>query len=143
MASESRSTDEFDMDACKDEFKPTPEDGFEYVQLGENLTRLAKIGSELSSEVRSMLIECLQENYDLFAFFPYKIIGINPQVYFHQLNLDAGVRYVSQCRRKRSIEKGEATESMVKGLLDSKFISKAKYTEWLSNVVLVKKGSGK
>lgn len=32
---------------------------------------------------------------------------------------------------------------MVKGLLDVKFISEVKYTKWLSNMVLVKKVSGK
>lgn len=36
-------------------------------------------------------------------------------------------------------EKDEATESTLKGLLDAKFISKEKYTDWLSNVILVKK----
>lgn len=33
--------------------------------------------------------------------------------------------------------------STVKGLLDAKFISEAKYREFLSNFVLVKKASGK
>lgn len=31
----------------------------------------------------------------------------------------------------------------MRGLLDAKFISEAKYTEWLSNMVLVKKALGK
>lgn len=42
-------------------------------------------------------------------------------------------------RRRKSLEKAEATASTVKGLLDAKFISEARYAKWLSNIVLVKK----
>lgn len=52
---------------------------------------------------------------------------INPSVTCHQLNMDISARYVSQHRRRQSSEKAEATASMVKGLLDAKFIFEAKY----------------
>lgn len=57
------------------------------------------------------------------------------------MHVDA--RYVSQRRRRKSPKKAEATASKVKGLLYAKFISEAKYTKWLSSIVLVKKASGK
>lgn len=40
-------------------------------------------------------------------------------------------------------EKVEAATCVVNDLLDARFIFKAMYTQWLSNVVLVKKASGK
>jgi hypothetical protein len=50
---------------------------------------------------------------------------------------------VAQRRRKQSPEKSKVAEKTIKDLLEANFISKAKYTTWLSNVVLVKKSNGK
>jgi hypothetical protein len=69
--------------------------------------------------------------------------GIDPSVACHQLTVDPRVSVVAQRRRKQSPEKSEAAEKAVKNLLEAKFISDAKYTTWLSNVVLVKKFNGK
>lgn len=77
-----------------------------------------------------MLIECLQANTNLFAIYPHEIPDIIPKVACHQLKLDVNARYVSQHRRKQSLEKAEATKNTVKGLLDAKFISEAKYIEF-------------
>lgn len=59
LASRSRSSKEFDLDACEDEVRPTPDDKFQSVQLVENLARSVKIASGLSPEVRFMLIKYL------------------------------------------------------------------------------------
>jgi len=69
--------------------------------------------------------------------------GIDPNVSCHQLTLDSGVSVVAQRCIKQSPEKSEAVEKAVKDLLEANFIFKAKYTTWLSNVVLVKKSNGK
>jgi len=69
--------------------------------------------------------------------------GIDPSVAYHQLTVDPGVSVVAQQRRKQSPEKSEAVEKAVKDLPEENFISEAKYTTWLSNVVLVKKSNGK
>jgi hypothetical protein len=69
--------------------------------------------------------------------------GIEPSVPCHQLTVDPRVSAVAQRRRKQSPEKSEAVEKAVKDFLEANFISEAKYTTWLSNVVLVKKSNGK
>ncbi|CAJ2674998.1 unnamed protein product [Trifolium pratense] len=69
--------------------------------------------------------------------------GIDPEVACHQLTLDPRASAVVQQRRKQSPEKAEAAEKAVKDLLEANFISEARYTTWLSNVVLVKKSNGK
>ncbi|CAJ2659678.1 unnamed protein product [Trifolium pratense] len=46
-------------------------------------------------------------------------------------------------KRRQSPEKSEAAEKCVKDFLEANFISEARYTTWLSNVVLVKKSNGK
>ena len=69
--------------------------------------------------------------------------GIDPNAACHQLTVDPSVSVVAQRRRKQSFEKSEAAEKAVKDLVEANFISEAKYTTWLSNVVLVKKSNGK
>jgi len=69
--------------------------------------------------------------------------GINPSVACHQLTVDPIVSAIAQRRRKQSREKSKAAEKTVKDLLEANFISEAKYTTWLSNVVLVKKSNAK
>lgn len=55
----SRGNDDFDLDTREDEIRPTPDDEFEFLQLGENLTRSVKYGIRLSPGVRTMLMKCL------------------------------------------------------------------------------------
>ncbi|KAK2374249.1 hypothetical protein QL285_075225 [Trifolium repens] len=69
--------------------------------------------------------------------------GLDPKVACNQLTVDPDARAVVQRRRKQSPEKAEAAEKCVKDLLEAKFISEARYSTWLSNVVLVKKNNGK
>jgi hypothetical protein len=102
-----------------------------------------QIGKDLLELGKNQLIACLRENADLFAWSAADMPGINPSVACHQLTVDPGVSAVAQRRRKQSPEKSEAVEKVVKDLLEAKFISEAKYTTWLSNVVLVKKSNGK
>ena len=68
---------------------------------------------------------------------------LDPKVACHQLVVDPAARVVVHHRRKESPEKTEAAEKAVKDLLEGNFISEARYSTWLSNVVLVKKNNGK
>ncbi|CAJ2653138.1 unnamed protein product [Trifolium pratense] len=79
----------------------------------------------------------------LFSDSRHQMPGIDPEVACHQLTLDPRASAVVQRRRKQSPEKAEAAEKAVKDLLEANFISEARYTTWLSNVVLVKKSNGK
>jgi len=89
------------------------------------------------------VLHYLRENANLFAWSAADMPEIDPSVACHQLTVDPGVSVVAQRRRKQSPEKSEATTKAVKDLLEANFISEAKYTTWLSNVVLVKKSNGK
>ena len=69
--------------------------------------------------------------------------GLDPEVACNRLAIDSVAKAVVQCRRRQSLEKTEAAEKAVKDLLEANFISEARYSTWLSNVVLVKKNNGK
>jgi len=79
----------------------------------------------------------------MFAWSAAIMPRIDPSVACHQLTVNPSVSAITQRRRKQSPEKSEAAEKAVKDLLEENFISEAKYTTWLSNVVLVKKSNGK
>ncbi|MCI54046.1 hypothetical protein A2U01_0075293, partial [Trifolium medium] len=80
---------------------------------------------------------CLKENVELFSWSAAEMLGIDPEVACHQLTIDPRASAIVQRRRKQSPEKAEAAEKTVKYLLEANFISEARYTTWLSNVVLV------
>ncbi|GAU44610.1 hypothetical protein TSUD_241030 [Trifolium subterraneum] len=89
------------------------------------------------------LVACLKDNADLFVWSASEMSGLDPDTPCHQLIVDEADSAVVQRRRRQSPEKMEAAEKAVKDLLEADFISEAKYTTWLSNVVLVKKSNGK
>lgn len=70
--------------ACEEEVMPTFNGKFESVQLEDNITWSVKIRFELSLEVRSMLIECLQVNIDLFVISLHEMPHIDPKVASHR-----------------------------------------------------------
>lgn len=83
------------------------------------------------------LVKCLRENVDFIS--PHEMPNISLSVMCHKLNFYLEAWYISQRKRCQSPEKYEATRNIVQGPLDAKFISEVKYSEWLSNLVLVKK----
>ena len=123
--------------------RPIPDGEFELVPFGNDPSKNFKISKDLPELVKAQLVACLMENTDLFAWRAPDMPGINPSVAYHQLTVDPDVNVVAQRRRKQSPEKSEAAEKAAKDLLEANFISEAKYTTWLSNVVLVKKSNGK
>ena len=61
----------------------------EIVELVEGeITRMTRIGTTLSPEMRTRLIQFLKENLDVFAWSHEDIPGISPKVIQHRLNMD-------------------------------------------------------
>ncbi|XP_058764010.1 uncharacterized protein LOC131637441 [Vicia villosa] len=123
--------------------RPIPDADFELVALGEDPTRGVKVGADLSDLAKRQLQACLRKNADLFDWSAAEMPGLDPEVACHHLTIDPACKAIAQRRRKQSPEKMVAAELAVKDLLEAKFLSEAKYTTWLSNVVLVKKSNGK
>jgi len=123
--------------------RPIPDGEFKLVPFGDDPSKNFKIGKGLPELVKAQLIACLRENTDLFAWSAADMPGIDPSVACHKLTVDPSVSVVAQLHMKQSPEKSKAAEKAVKDLLEANIISEAKYTTWLSNVVLVKKSNGK
>ncbi|CAJ2661783.1 unnamed protein product [Trifolium pratense] len=132
-----------DDEASKEHYRPIPDGDFEIVQFGDDPEKGVKIGTGLPDLARKQQKTCLRENADLFAWHAADMPGLDPNIACHQLTVEPLASAVVQHRRRQSPEKAEAAEKAVKDLLEANFISEARYTIWLSNVVLVKKSNGK
>ncbi|PNX97956.1 hypothetical protein L195_g022015 [Trifolium pratense] len=133
-----------DLDSpSKEHRRPIPDGEFELVPFGEDPSRGVKIGTGLPDLARKQLKACLRENTNLFARHASEMPGLDPIVACHQLTIDPAASAIVQCRRRQSPEKADAAGKAVKDLLETNFIYEARYTTWLSNVVLVKKSNGK
>ena len=67
-------------------------------------TMTTKIGTTLSPEMRSMLIQFLKENLDIFTWSHKDMSGISPKVIEHKLNVNPEKKPVKQKRRVFSPE---------------------------------------
>ncbi|KAH9802826.1 Ribonuclease H [Citrus sinensis] len=106
-------------------------------------SRVVKVGSELGEAIKGELVKCLQSHADIFAWSHEDMSGINRGVACHKLAVKKGPRPVRQKMRCFNQERYEAINTEVEKLLKAGFIREAKYPEWISNVVLVKKANGK
>src|SRR4051812_358038 len=68
---------------------------------------------------------------------------IDPSVISHCLSIKPKFKPVQQKKRNLGIDRQRATEEEVDRLLEANFIQEINYLQWLANIVMVKKSSGK
>ena len=134
--------DELDI---KDEVstRPTPSEELEPIQLNDQPEHLVYIGSKLAEDVRSLLINFLNQNMEVFAWKQEDMGGIDPAVITHRLNVGPSFKLVKQKRRIFAPERQKAINEEVGKLLQANAIKEVEYPKWLTNVVLVKKANDK
>ena len=106
-------------------------------------TKTTRIGTALSPEKRTRLVQFLKENLDVFAWSHEDMLGISPKAIQHKLNVDSERKPIQQRRRVFAPEQNQAITDEVNKLLSASFIWEVYYPDWLANVVLVKKANGK
>ncbi|KAL0288701.1 UNVERIFIED_CONTAM: hypothetical protein Sradi_7091400 [Sesamum radiatum] len=82
-----------------------------------DLDKITKIGSKMKEDVRKQVINCLQQNKDIFVWTPQDLEGIDPGVITHHLNLDPTVRLIKQTKRYIRPEKDKIIQGEVNKLL--------------------------
>ncbi|KAK1363262.1 hypothetical protein POM88_038823 [Heracleum sosnowskyi] len=106
--------------------------------------KILQIGARLESSLRARLFEFLKKNLDVFAWSHADMVGIDPDVMCHHLNIDPlrkkGFR---QKRRPISGERAIALKEEVDRLMQVGLVKESFYPNWLANPVLVKKPNGK
>ncbi|KAL0400266.1 UNVERIFIED_CONTAM: hypothetical protein Sradi_2369900 [Sesamum radiatum] len=111
--------------------------------IAEKPDKTTRIGSNMSKSVETMMIELLRIHVDMFAWSPSDFKGIDPEVIVHRLNVDPMTRPVKQKKRSFGAERNRIIKEEVKKLREAGYVSEVQYTDWLVNVVVVPKASGK
>ena len=111
------------------------------MQLSEGKT--VRVGLELEPDVKKNISKVLTQHSDSFASKATEIVGVDPRVASHSLNILPGSKPVIQKKRKFAYERQKLIAEETKKLLDAGFIREVSHPEWLANVVLVKKANGK
>ena len=98
--------------------------------------------SLLSNEEREQLQLVLSNNIDVFALSHLDMVGINPTMASHKLNVVPTAKPVRQKMRRFHPARHQIIQTEVDNLLRAGFNREVKYPEWLTNMVVVpKKGS--
>ncbi|KAJ9556549.1 hypothetical protein OSB04_011163 [Centaurea solstitialis] len=109
----------------------------------EHPDRKVFIGASLPPDIKNTIISFLQEHSDCFAWSHEDMVGIDPNVISHKLNVDPTFKPIKQKRRKFAPERNKVINDEVDNLLKTGKIREVKYPEWLANVVVVQKKNGK
>ena len=105
-------------------------EALETVALVEDGTsKTTRIGTMLSSKMRTRLIEFLKENLDVFAWSHEDMPGISLKIIQHKLNVDPERKPVQQRRRAFTPEQDQAITEEVTKLLTAGFICEVYYLD--------------
>ena len=100
-------------------------------------------GANLEEQDRTVLIQFLTANIEVFAWTPYEIPGIDPNFVKHDLNVLPKARLVKQRGRRSTPEHVDTMVEEVKKLKEADTITYVFKPSWLSNTILVKKKTSK
>lgn len=97
----------------------------------------------MAPELRISMRLLLTKHQDILTWKHKKMPWINASIIKCHLYVEPKSKKVKQKQRSFSVEKYTAIAKEVDQLIATGFIREAHYAEWLTNVVLVKKSSGK
>ena len=121
-----------------------PTEELEEILLIEgNEKKTTRIGTSMTKEIRDSIVRFLRENADVFAWSHDDMPDINIEVIAHKLNVNPSMSPVKQKRRVFALDRNTAVMEEVDKLLTAGFIREVYYPEWLANLVMVKKSTGK
>ncbi|RVW86544.1 Pro-Pol polyprotein [Vitis vinifera] len=105
--------------------------------------REIRIGSSLSPDERSRLIDLLRSYLDVFAWSYEDMPGLDPSIVQHHLPILPHARPVKQKLRRLHPRWSLQVKEEIRKQLSVGFLSVVEYPEWLANVVPVPKKDGK
>jgi hypothetical protein len=107
-----------------------------------NSPKNVKIGAKCSDEEKLKFIELLHEFQDVFAWSYEDLHGFDPSLIHHAIPIKEGIKLV----RKKQIPINPTLEATIQKelekLLKAGIIFPVKYSEWVSNLVPIRKITG-
>ncbi|KAL6177773.1 hypothetical protein ACLB2K_049295 [Fragaria x ananassa] len=130
--------------AALDDTPPQVKDPVEKVSLRTEEEPIeVGLSKLLETEQRQELIELILECKDYFAEKYEDISGLSPKLVCHYLPTTPGERPMQQELWRMKTETTDTVKEEVEKMFKSGIIIVAKYNEWLSNIVPVRKKNGK
>ena len=80
---------------------------------------------------------------DVFAWSPYKVSRVDPEIIVHKLNMDPSFPPKKQKPRRSAKERVKAVRMEARKLKEAGAIREIFFPEWLANTVVVRKKNGK
>ena len=113
------------------------------VQKREIKGKKFRLDTSLCKEFQYKIAEVISKHMDAFVWSSADMPEIDPEFLCHKLTMDEKVRLVYQRRRNFNEDKRMFIKEETRKLLNVDHIREIQYPEWLANVVLVRKASGK
>ena len=130
--------------AALDDTPPKVKDPIEKVNVGsESEPMTVAISTYLEPDQRQGLVSLLMEFKDCFAEKYEDIPGLSPDLVCHQLPTLPNKKPIQQAPRRMNADTMVSVKEEVEKMHKSGIIRVAKYNEWLSNIVPVRKKNGK
>ena len=135
---------EFTAVQKQDEPSPLVQDPTEDVNIGsEEDPKILQIGTSLSPEEKKRLTDFLKQHEEVFAWTYEDMPGLDPKLVEHRLVLKPDAKPVKQKLRKMDPRIEQQVKEGLEDLLKARFIRAIDYPDWLANIVVVPKKSGK
>ncbi|KAK9951330.1 hypothetical protein M0R45_006783 [Rubus argutus] len=100
------------------------------------------VSKYLTPEEKKYLISLLKEFRDAFAWSYEEMLGLDPRLVCHTLNVESKAKPVMQSRRNYHPNDEIQINQEIYKLLASGFIKPIKHPTWLANIVPVKRKNG-
>ena len=111
--------------------------------IGNGLEKFFQVGAQLPPQEKEELVEFLKTKVDVFAWNAYEAPGVDPSFIFHHLNVNPSVTPRKKTPRHSFKDHSDAVRDEVMKLKQAGAIKEVFYPEWLANIVVVKKKTGK
>ena len=103
--------------------------------------RMNRIKTLASSQILQALTTFLRENQDVFTWSHEDMLGIDPSIIVHKLNVSPAFTPIRQKKRMFAQEWDKAIAEEVRKLQEAEFIREVYYPDWLANMVMVRKAT--
>ncbi|XP_058211774.1 uncharacterized protein LOC131323957 [Rhododendron vialii] len=105
--------------------------------LNEDASRYFMLGAGLPKAESDETFQFLKSNIEVFAWTPYDMPGIDPELIHHSLNVSKSAKPVIQKPRCSATIHAEAVNEEVDKLLEAGAIKEVQYLTWLANPVVI------
>ena len=113
-----------------------PNETLEDIPLDENNPEsYTKVGADMEKKTKQELVQFLKRSIDVFAWSREDMLGIDPSVITHHLNVYPSSKPIRQKKRVFALERDNAIKEEVQKLIAAKFIREVYYLDWLANEV--------